>query len=304
MKINIKTLLASAAILSLFTTCKKEEKVAVEKTPQAKPVETFTQSVILSKNADLCLLGRDEKMHSVKKLSRGDTLDVLFIEDSADKVGIPIIHPKEEAISAGENTKKKESGEKNEQEPQKPVHQDFYLHVVYDSVDYWLLETEVAMNAENAVTIAKTPLYEDPKLESGKILSPESLKFGTAIAKSTLHEDSDENSEKIYFWNSDSKKVEYAYARAENISTVKDDVAVMEIVDALKVTKRAVPRNELFKKAAKYKPSAKVKAALDAQSVETRTYSYQEVLKAVSKQRYGVSVPELLTVDQSKDPFK
>ncbi len=297
MKINIKTLLASAAILSLFTTCKKEEKSAAEAVQQTKPAEIFTQSVILSKTADLCLLGRDEKMHSVKKLSRGDTLDVIFIEDSADKVGIPIIHPQE--LPDGEK-----SGEKVEPEIQKPVHQDFYFHVVYDSVDYWLLETDVAINAENAVTIAKTPLYEDPKLESGKILSPESLGFGTAIAKSTLREDSGENSEKIYFWNSDSKKVEYAYARAENISTVKDDVAVMEIVDALKVTKRAVPRNELFKKAAKYKPSAKVKAALDAQSVETRTYSYSEVLKAMSKQRYGVSVPELLTVDQSKDPFK
>jgi hypothetical protein len=46
-----------------------------------------------------------------------------------------------------------------------------------------------------------------------------------------------------------------------------------------------------------------VKAALDDQMVEKLSYNYEEVVKNLQKQLYGVHVNELLTVDQSKDPF-
>ena len=38
--------------------------------------------------------------------------------------------------------------------------------------------------------------------------------------------------------------------------------------------------------------------------VETKTYNYQEVLKSMQRMTFGVNVDELMTVDQSKDPFK
>ena len=77
-----------------------------------------------------------------------------------------------------------------------------------------------------------------------------------------------------------------------------------QIAEDLKVTKRAVPRNELFARASKYKPCKKVLAALNAQKEEKKTYSYQQVLKSVQRMNFGVNVDELMTVDQSKDPFK
>ena len=85
---------------------------------------------------------------------------------------------------------------------------------------------------------------------------------------------------------------------------MEDDIIVSSIVEELKVTARAVPRNELFAKAAKYNPGQKVLAALNEQKVEKNTYSYKQVLKSVKKMSYGVNVDELMTVDQSKDPFR
>ena len=79
---------------------------------------------------------------------------------------------------------------------------------------------------------------------------------------------------------------------------------VSQVVESLKTTKKAVARNELFAKAAKYKPCKKVLAALNEQKVETKSYNYQEVLKSMQRMGFGVNVDELLTVDQSKDPFK
>jgi len=62
--------------------------------------------------------------------------------------------------------------------------------------------------------------------------------------------------------------------------------------------------NELFKKAAVYKPCAKVGAALEAEKVERVTNNYQDVLNALPGAKNKVNIPDLLTVDQSKDPFK
>ena len=88
-----------------------------------------------------------------------------------------------------------------------------------------------------------------------------------------------------------------------NTSNKEDDIEVLKIVEQLKVTSKAVARNELFARAEKYNPSPLVKAALDDQMVEKLSYNYEEVVKNLQKQLYGVHVNELLTVDQSKDPF-
>ena len=109
---------------------------------------------------------------------------------------------------------------------------------------------------------------------------------------------------KIFYYDTSEKSVREAFVSAESISEREDDIVVSQVVESLKVTTRAVPRNELFAKAARYKPCKKVLAALNAQKVEKKTYNYQEVLKSVQKMGFGVNVNELMTVDQSKDPFK
>ena len=78
----------------------------------------------------------------------------------------------------------------------------------------------------------------------------------------------------------------------------------MDCVKQLRITKRATLRNEIFKRAAKYKPCLKVAAALDAEKTEKIENNYQDVLNALPGAKYKVNVPELLTVDQSKDPFQ
>ena len=45
-------------------------------------------------------------------------------------------------------------------------------------------------------------------------------------------------------------------------------------------------------------------AALDAEKTEKIENNYQDVLNALPGAKYKVNVPELLTVDQSKDPFQ
>ena len=148
-------------------------------------------------------------------------------------------------------------------------------------------------------------MYSDPSL-SQKIESPQNpLRFSSLIAK-TVEKLSDENpdSVKVFYYDLAKKSVQEAYVLSSSISTLKDDIVVSQIAESLKTTKRAVPRNELFLEAAKYKPCQKVLAVLNEQKVEKKTYSYQEVLKSMQKMSFGVNVEELLTVDQSKDPFQ
>lgn len=78
----------------------------------------------------------------------------------------------------------------------------------------------------------------------------------------------------------------------------------MQVVEDLRITKRATPRNELFKKAAKYNPCEAVLACLEAEKTEKIENNYQDVLNALPGARYKVNVKELMTVDQSKDPFQ
>nr|MCR4823073.1 hypothetical protein [Treponema sp.] len=115
-----------------------------------------------------------------------------------------------------------------------------------------------------------------------------------------------ENSQsvKIFYYDNELKCVQEAYLSSSAISSREDDIVVSQIAEELKITKRAVPRNQLFARAAKYKPCAKVLAALNSQKEEKRTYSYKEAVRNMQKMSFGVNVDELMTVDQSKDPFK
>ena len=286
-----------------------EELPEVAAVEEPLPLETFIDGKILSKKADLCLFGRDSAMHGVIKLSCGDDISVLEIDGLIDEKFIP----EEGEGGAGQTNDSFISTENADKSGQTSQKGTGYVHVVHENMDFWLEKSVFALRCENAVAIEKTFLYADPALTQ-KLESPQSpLKFAEKIAKAKdtadgettpAAETKNPDSAKIFFYDTKEKKVRQAFVLASSISTRKDDIVVSQIAEELKVTKRAVPRNELFARAAKYKPCKKVLAALNAQKTETKTYNYQEVLKSMQKMSFGVNVDELLTVDQSKDPFK
>ena len=301
---------ALPAILNI--SCSKKDLI-VEEEPEPKPVETFVRGKILSKRADLCLFGRDEKMHPVIKLSCGDDISVLEIDGAIDTKFVPE-EQEADSVDSKVPAPESENSENAENVPEVIVKGSEYVHVVHDNMDFWIENSVFALDCVNAVAIEKTFLYSDPGL-SQKIDSPQNpLKFAARIAAEILSGDEAKNSEtndsknpeavKVFFYDTKGNSVRSAYVLSSAISTRIDDIVVSQIAEELKVTKRAAPRNELFKRASKYKPCAKVLAALNAQKVETKTYNYQEVLKSMQKMSFGVNVDELLTVDQSKDPFK
>lgn len=311
-----KFVFCAFAISAIFNISCSKKDLIVEEEPEPEPVESFVSGKILSKKAGLCLFGRDEKMHSVIKLSCGDDISVLEIEGVIDTKFVPdpdsaagkdaASEMAKTVISTSSMTEKSENAENL---PEPVIKGTEYVHVVHENMDFWLENTVFALNCENAVAIEKTFLYSDSTLTQ-KIDSPQNpLKFAARIAKS-LEETEDglatENPEaaKVFYYDTKEKSVREAYVLASSISARIDDIVVSQVAEELKVTKRAVPRNELFARAAKYKPCKKVLAALNAQKEEKKTYSYQQVLKSVQRMNFGVNVDELMTVDQSKDPFK
>ncbi len=311
-----KFVFCAFALPAIFNISCSKKDLIVEEVPEPEPVEAFVSGKILSKKAGLCLFGRDEQMHTVIKLSCGDDISVLEIDGVIDTKFVPDSDSAAGKDAASEMAKTvistssmTEKSENAENLPEPVIKGTEYVHVVHDNLDFWLENTVFALNCENAVAIEKTFLYSDSTL-SQKIESPQNpLKFAARIAKS-LEETEDglatENPEaaKVFYYDTKEKSVQEAYVLASSISARIDDIVVSQVAEELKVTKRAVPRNELFARAAKYKPCKKVLAALNAQKVEKKTYSYQQVLKSVQKMSFGVNVDELMTVDQSKDPFK
>ena len=311
-----KFVFCAFVISAIFNISCSKKNLIIEEEPEPEPVESFVSGKILSKKASLCLFGRDEKMHSVIKLSCGDDISVLEIDGVIDTKFVPDSDSAAGKDAASEMAKTvistssmTEKSENAENLPEPVIKGTEYVHVVHENMDFWLENTVFALNCENAVAIEKTFLYSDSTLTQ-KIESPQNpLKFATRIAKS-LEETEDglatENPEaaKVFYYDTKEKSVREAYVLASSISARIDDIVVSQVAEELKVTKRAVPRNELFARAAKYKPCKKVLAALNAQKEEKKTYSYQQVLKSVQRMNFGVNVDELMTVDQSKDPFK
>ena len=273
------------ALVGLFSaSCSKNDVSELAEVEEPISVETFVYGKILSKSASLCLFGRDSEMHSVIKLYAGADISVLEIDGVIDTKFVPDKNALPEEIKGTE-----------------------FVHVVHDNLDFWLEKSVVALNCENAVAIEKTFLYADETL-SQKIDSPQNpLKFAARIAKAK-EENSEsaesQNSTKIFYYDTGAKSVREAFVSSDSISARIDDIVVSQVAEELKVTKRAAPRNELFAKAAKYKPCQEVLAALNAQKTDKVVNNYQEVLKSMQRMSFGVNVDELLTVDQSKDPFK
>lgn len=284
MKIRLAFLVC--ALVAAFASCSKKDKTASDnieplvdfdlKADQEHILEPdrFVSAIVLSPSTKLYLQGRDKNMHSIFSLKNNDTIEILLANNS--------------------------------DEPETNFVNGAYLHAVYDSVDFWIPQNDIALSSESAVVIFDSTLYEDSELLSPKTDGLTKLSFGTVIAKNPYSEalnSEPQSYENVFYYDSSKKIVQSGFIKQGNTSDKKDDIEVLKIVEQLKVTKKAVDRNNLFARAEKYNPSPLVKAALDDQMVEKHSYNYEEVVKDLQKQLYGVHVNELLTVDQSKDPF-
>lgn len=236
-------------------------------------VEKLVSTVVLAPGAGLNLFGRDDKMHKLSSLSKGDVFNAVYIDDNLDS---------------------------------KLVNSEKYIHGISGNLDYWIFADYLAVDAKPSLVIEKTAVYEDKNLTNPKGTN---IPFATIVA--TQNEDvlaKNKSAVKIFWYDNKVSKVQEGFIDSEKISNNKDDAIVAGIIEKLRVTTRAVPRNELFKKAFALNPSPKMKKILQNEQVEKIEYDYDEVLKSLSKvspgQRYRVDVKELMTVDQSKDPFK
>jgi hypothetical protein len=273
---KIRVVFWVCALIAALVSCAKKDKLSIENTEQEQisEPERFVSAIVLSPSTHLYLQGRDNNMHSMLSLKNNDTIEILLAKDS--------------------------------DEPERNLENQTFLHAVYDSVDFWIPQSDIALSSESAVVLFDSILYEDAGLLSPKTDGITKLRFGTVIARKpqTETQDSETQSyEKIFYYDTSKKIVQSGFIKHGNTSNKQDDIEVLKIVEQLKVTTKAVARNDLFARAAKYNPSPLVKAALDDQMVEKLSYNYEEVVKNLQKQLYGVHVNELLTVDQSKDPF-
>ena len=276
----------ACVLVAVLTSCTKIEKNTIENSesvveldlePAQEPTpepDRFVSATVLSPSTKLYLQGRDNNMHSIFTLKNNDTIEILLA--------------------------------KNSDEPETNLENETFIHAVYDSVDFWIPQNDIAFSSESAVVIFDSTLYEDAALLSPKTDGLTKLKFGTVIARNPqpdTQESEPQSYENIFYYDTSKKIVQSGFIKQGNTSDKQDDIEVLKIVEQLKVTKRAVDRNNLFARAEKYNPSPFVKAVLEDQMVEKLSYNYEEVVKNLQKQLYGVHVNELLTVDQSKDPF-
>ena len=271
-------------LAAVLASCSKKDKIVIENTEPEVDLESeqenisepdrFVSAIVLSPSTQLYLQGRDNNMHSILSIKNNATIDILLSNNS--------------------------------DEPETILENKTFLHAVYDSVDFWIPESDIAISSESAVVIFDSTLYEDAQLLSPKTDGLTELRFGTVIARNPQPEtqgSEPQSYENIFYYDTSKKIVQNGFIKLGNTSNKEDDIEVLKIVDQLKVTKKATDRNALFARAEKYNPSPMVKAALDDQMIEKLTYDYDEVVKNLQKQLHGVHVNELLTVDQSKDPF-
>ena len=280
---KIRVVFGICVLVAALGACAKKDKSSIENTepvvdfdleaaqePIPEP-DRFVSAIVLSPSTKLYLQGRDKNMHSIFNLKNNDTIEILLAKDSDE-----------------------------------PETNEDFLHAVYDSIDFWIPESDIALSSESAVIIFDSTLYEDAGLLSPKTDGLAKLRFGTVVARNPQPQTQDsepQSYENIFYYDTSKKIVQSGFIKQGNTSNKKDDIEVLKIVEQLKVTKKAVDRNNLFARAEKYNPSPLVKAALDDQMVEKLSYNYDEVVNNLRKQLYGVHVDELLTVDQSKDPF-
>ncbi|MBQ0050735.1 MAG: hypothetical protein KBT11_01570 [Treponema sp.] len=238
--------------------------------PVPEPVESFASGVVLAPTAGLNLYGRDEKMHKISSLQKGEILQLLQIDGELQ----------EKVFSETDAAEEK------------------YFHAVHDNLDYWVFEDYVALDCVPALIIEKSKVYMEENAESQVAAT---LSFATIVA---VKESNEEKPFALVRWfDKSQQKILEGFIPSEKVSTYMDDVQVAAIVEKLRNTWRAVARNDLFKKAFSLKPSPKMLKVLQGEQVEVVTNSYKEAVRALPGSRYQVNMGELNTVDQSRDPF-
>lgn len=290
--VSKKIFLALTLSAAALTSCKqKQDSLSLQEEADAEQImpsvnpsipltplkkEETKNGIILSSKTQLYLLGRDKKMHGYKSLFKGDGISALYQDNN------PVI----KTFKTSDENKPEES----------------FVLVIHNFIDSWIPLKDCALECKSAVLTQNSSLYSDKELSKK---TEKTLRFGEIVAVPSSA--SQEESGKIFYYNKESGAVLTAYINQDNASTLVDDIEVSKIVQELKNTQKAVARNNLFTRASKYKPSAKVKAALEDQKVERISYDYQEVLESLNKMQkkstYSINVQELMTVDQSKDPF-
>ncbi len=278
---KIRVVFCLCVLAAALASCSKKDNVSIEnpvdleviQEPISEP-DRFFSAIVLAPSTSLYLQGRDKNMHSIFNLKNNDAIEILLA--------------------------------KNSDQAETNLENESFIHAVYDSIDFWIPESDIALSSESAVVIFDSTLYEDAELLSPKTDGLTKLRFGTVIARNPQPQPQGselQSYENTFYYDTSKKTVQSGFIKQGNTSDKKDDIEVLKIVEQLKVTKKAVDRNNLFARAGKYNPSPLVKAALDEQMVEKLSYNYDEVVNNLRKQLYGVHVDELLTVDQSKDPF-
>ena len=129
--------------VAVLASCTKIEKNAIDTT---EPVvdfdlqtaqehipepDRFVSAIVLSPSTKLYLQGRDNNMHSILSLKNNDTIEILLADNSDE-----------------------------------PETNETFLHAVYDSIDFWIPEGDIALSSESAVVIFDSTLYEDADLLS------------------------------------------------------------------------------------------------------------------------------------------
>ena len=143
-----------------LASCAKKNKIAIENTEpevdldlesaqeQMPEPDRFVSALVLSPSTHLYLQGRDNNMHSIFTLKNNDTIEILLAKNSDE-----------------------------------PETNETFLHAVYDSIDFWIPEGDIALSSESAVVIFDSTLYEDADLLSPKTDGLTKLRFGTVIAR-------------------------------------------------------------------------------------------------------------------------
>ena len=145
---KIRFVFLACVLVAVLTSCTKIERNTIENVepvvdfelePVQEPIpepDRFVTAIVLSPSTKLYLQGRDNNMHSILSIKNNATIDILLSNNS--------------------------------DEPETNLENETFLHAVYDSVDFWIPESDIAISSESAVVIFDSTLYEDAQLLSPK----------------------------------------------------------------------------------------------------------------------------------------
>ena len=127
MKIRVVFWACVCVLAAVLASCSKKDKNAIESTELVvdhalKPAQEtipepdrFVSAIVLSPSTKLYLQGRDDNMHSIFSLKNNDIIEILLANNS--------------------------------DEPETTIKDETYLHAVYDSLDFWIPQNDIASTA-------------------------------------------------------------------------------------------------------------------------------------------------------------